>query len=49
VTAKTLGGEKRLLCRGHDPGGVQVTESTVTSKGVIVVNYERFSVSKRMG
>jgi hypothetical protein len=37
----TLGGGKTIVCRWHDPGGIQVTESTVTSKGVILANYER--------
>jgi dihydrofolate reductase len=37
----TLGGEKRLFVDGTIPAAFQVTESTVTSKGVIIVNYER--------
>jgi dihydrofolate reductase len=37
----TLGGGKRLFADGTIPAAVKVTESTVTSKGVIIVNYER--------
>jgi dihydrofolate reductase len=37
----TLGGEKRLFAEGTIPAAFKVTESTVTSKGVIIVNYER--------
>jgi dihydrofolate reductase len=37
----TLGGEKRLFAEGTIPATFKVTESTVTSKGVIIVNYER--------
>jgi dihydrofolate reductase len=37
----TLGGGKRLFAHGTIPAAFKVTESTVTSKGVIVVNYER--------
>ncbi len=37
----TLGAGKRLFAGGTIPAAFQVTESTVTSKGVIVVNYER--------
>jgi dihydrofolate reductase len=37
----TLGGGKRLFAEGTMPAAFQVTESTVTSKGVIFVNYER--------
>ena len=37
----TLGGEKRLFADGTIQATFQVTESTVTSKGVIMVNYER--------
>jgi dihydrofolate reductase len=37
----TLGGGKRLFAEGTIPAAFKVTESTVTSKGVIVVNYER--------
>jgi hypothetical protein len=32
---------KTIVCLWHDPSSLQVTESVVTSKGVIVVNYER--------
>lgn len=37
----TLGGGKRLFADGAIPLALGVTESTVTPKGVIVVNYER--------
>jgi dihydrofolate reductase len=37
----TLGGEKRLFADGTISAAFKVTESTVTSKGVIIVNYER--------
>ena len=37
----TLGGGKRLFAGGAIPAAFKVTESIVTSKGVIVVNYER--------
>src|SRR5262249_14674375 len=37
----TLGSGKRLFADGTIPASFQVTESTVTSKGVIIVNYER--------
>jgi hypothetical protein len=38
----TLGGGKRLFADGTIPAvAFKVTESTVTSKGVIFVNYER--------
>lgn len=37
----TLGAGKRLFADGTIPLAFQVTESTVTPKGVIVVNYER--------
>jgi dihydrofolate reductase len=37
----TLGGGKRLFAGGTIPAGFTVTESMVTSKGVIVVNYAR--------
>jgi len=37
----TLGGTKRLFCRGTITAAFKVTESTVTSKGVILVHYER--------
>jgi dihydrofolate reductase len=39
----TLGVGKRLFADGTIPAAFKVTESTVTSKGVIVVNYERAS------
>jgi dihydrofolate reductase len=37
----TLGGRKRLFAEGTIPAAFKVTESTVTSKGVIIVHYER--------
>src|SRR5438046_3293077 len=37
----TLCGGKRLFADGTIPAAFKVTESTVTSKGVIIVNYER--------
>jgi dihydrofolate reductase len=37
----TLGAGKRLFADGTIPAAFKVTESKVTSKGVIVVNYER--------
>jgi dihydrofolate reductase len=37
----TLGSGKRLFADGTTPAAFKVTESTVTSKGVIIVNYER--------
>ncbi len=37
----TLGSGKRLFADGTLPAAFKVTESTVTSKGVIIVNYER--------
>ena len=37
----TLGSGKRLFADGTMPAAFKVTESTVTSKGVIFVNYER--------
>jgi dihydrofolate reductase len=37
----TLGGGKRLFAEGTTPAAFRVTESTVISKGVIIVNYER--------
>lgn len=40
----TLGGGKRLFADGATPAAFKVTESEVTSKGVIVVNYERAGV-----
>ncbi len=37
----TLGGGKRLFAGGTIPAAFKVTESLVSSKGVVVVNYER--------
>ncbi|HEX9114804.1 MAG TPA: dihydrofolate reductase family protein [Anaerolineae bacterium] len=37
----TLGGGKRLFAEGTIPAAFKMTESVVTPKGVIVVNYER--------
>src|SRR6202043_2978949 len=39
----TLGGGKRLFADGTIPAAFKVMDSTVTSKGVIIVNYERAS------
>ena len=36
----TLGSGKRLFAGGTIPAAFKVTESTVTSKGVIIINYE---------
>ena len=41
VYPMTLGAGKRLFDDGAIPMGFTVTESAVTPKGVIVVNYER--------
>jgi dihydrofolate reductase len=40
----TLGVGKRLFADGTIPAAFKVTESKVTSNGVIIVNYERTSV-----
>jgi len=37
----TLGAGKQLFADGTIPAAFKVTESTVTSKGVIIVNYVR--------
>jgi dihydrofolate reductase len=37
----TLGGGKRVFADGTIPAAFKVTESTVTPKGVIIINYER--------
>jgi dihydrofolate reductase len=37
----TLGAGKKLFAEGTIPAAFKVTESTVTPKGVIIVNYER--------
>jgi dihydrofolate reductase len=37
----TLGGDKKLFADGTIPAAFKVTESTVNTKGVIIVNYER--------
>jgi len=37
----TLGGGKKLFADGTIPAAFKVTESAVTSKGVIIINYER--------
>ena len=37
----TLGDGKRLFADGTIPAAFKVTESAVSSKGVIIVNYER--------
>jgi hypothetical protein len=36
-----LAGGKRLFADGTIPAAFKVTENTVTSKGIIIVNYER--------
>ena len=43
----TLGGGKRLFAEGTIPTAFEVTECTVTSSGVIAVNYERAGDAKR--
>lgn len=43
----TLGGGKRLFAEGTMPAAFQVTESTVTPKGVIVVTYQRARAAAR--
>jgi dihydrofolate reductase len=43
----TLGGGKRLFADGTIPAVFQVTERQFTSKGVIIVNYERADAIKR--
>src|SRR5579864_3393760 len=42
----TLGSGKRLFAERTVPAAFKVTESTVTSKGVIIVNYERAGAVK---
>jgi dihydrofolate reductase len=37
----TLGAGKKLFADGTTPAAFKVTESTVTPKGIIIVNYER--------
>jgi len=37
----TLGAGKKLFANGTIPAAFKVTESTVTPKGVIIINYER--------
>jgi len=44
ISPVTLGGGNRLFAEGTIPAAFKVTESTVTSKGVIIVNYERAGV-----
>ncbi len=41
IFPRTLGTEKRLFADGTMPAAFKVTESEVTSSGVIIVNYER--------
>ena len=43
----TLGCEKRLFAEGTIPAAFKVTESTVTSKGVVIVNYERADSNRK--
>ncbi|MGC2325154.1 MAG: dihydrofolate reductase family protein, partial [Candidatus Sulfotelmatobacter sp.] len=46
IVPVTLGGDKRLFTDGTIPSVTfKVTESTVTPKGVIFVNYERVGAS----
>lgn len=42
----TLGNGKKLFAEGTIPAAFKVTESTVTSKGVIFINYERAGAVK---
>jgi hypothetical protein len=42
----TLGGHRRSFAEGTITAAFKVTESTVTSKGVIIVNYERTGQSQ---
>ena len=42
----TLGNGKRLFAGGTIPAAFKLTESTVTSKGVIIVNYKRAGAIK---
>jgi len=42
----TLGSGKRLFAEGTIPAAFKVTESMVSSKGVVVVNYERAGAIK---
>ncbi|MGA7853410.1 MAG: dihydrofolate reductase family protein [Candidatus Acidiferrales bacterium] len=37
----TLGSGKKLFAEGTVPAAFKVTESTVTPKGVVIINYER--------
>jgi hypothetical protein len=41
MNSGTTGIGKRLFADGTIPGAFKVTERAVTSKGVIIVNYER--------
>src|SRR5271168_150903 len=43
----TLGGGKRLFADGTIPAAFKLTESTVTSTGVIIVNYDRKPINTR--
>ena len=43
----TLGSGKRLFADGTVPAAFKVTESTVTSQGVIIINYDRKSINTR--
>lgn len=40
----TLGGGKKLFAEGTIPAAFKMTESAITPKGVIIVNYERAGV-----
>ena len=41
ISPVTLGGGKRLFADGTIPAAFGATESAVTSKGIIIINYER--------
>ncbi len=43
----TLGDGKRLFAHGTVPAAFKLTESTVTTKGVIIVDYERKPINTR--
>lgn len=45
----TLGGGKRLFAEGTIPAAFAVTESVVSPKGVIIVNYERAGAIPTVG
>jgi hypothetical protein len=41
VNRENAGGEKRFFAEGTIMAAFKVTESTVTSKGVVIVSYDR--------